>query len=61
MECPDHPGPLDDAAGHVCRLRPAAPKPPPDDMPVEPAKWAALTRAERRALIRHHRKVTRVR
>lgn len=21
--CPDHPGPLDDARNHVCRLRPA--------------------------------------
>lgn len=21
-ECPDHPGPLDDATDHVCRLRP---------------------------------------
>jgi hypothetical protein len=35
------------------------PHPPPDDMLVDPAKWAALTRAERRALARHHRKVTR--
>jgi hypothetical protein len=22
--CPDHPGPLDDATGHVCRLHPTA-------------------------------------
>lgn len=35
------------------------PKPPPEDMPVDPAKWAALTREERRALVRHHRRVTR--
>jgi hypothetical protein len=29
LHCPDHPGPLDDARGHVCRLRPMATRPNP--------------------------------
>jgi hypothetical protein len=42
--------------GDTRRTR-TAPAPPPQDMPVDPAKWNALDRATRRALVRHHRKV----
>lgn len=38
-----------------------APQPPPADMPVDPAKWAALSRKRRRELIRYHRKQVRER
>jgi hypothetical protein len=40
----------------VVTAEPTAPKPPPAGL--DPAKWATLSRAERRALLRHHRKVT---
>jgi hypothetical protein len=34
------------------------PAPPPADMPIDPDKWRALDRTTRRALLRHHRRVT---
>lgn len=34
------------------------PAPPPADMPVELAKWRALDRRTRRALLREHKRVT---
>lgn len=37
-------------------VKPIAPKPPPAGL--DPVKWALLSRAERRALLRHHRKAT---
>jgi hypothetical protein len=35
------------------------PKPPPAELGFDPGKWGAMTRAERRAVLRHARKVTR--
>lgn len=46
----------------VIRKRPNGyqpPAPPPADMSVDPVKWRNLDRKTRRALLRHHRKVTR--
>ena len=39
-------------------ITPATPAPPPPDMPIDPAKWAALDRRARRALLCQHRKTT---
>ncbi len=41
------------SAGHY-----TPPAPPPADMCINPEKWRALDRKTRRALLRHHRKVT---
>jgi hypothetical protein len=39
-----------------------APKPPPADMPpFEQEKWAAMSRVQRRAVVREYRKATRKR
>lgn len=52
----DHVGGASSKAVETDAVKPIPPKAPPAGL--DPVKWATLSRPERRALARHHRKVT---